>query len=195
MGKKSLFHFLTEDISFQNQAWFEFRYPVLFKEDSFMIESLNFPKVEANVGNIYLDGYKIPVHSTGAFDNEISFSMYVDERDLRWDGKYFRIFNSLLNNDHKLIASTRNKYESIWLDDALVAKIIPLSGAIGGEDGYFDAAINDRTIILYNALIKSISIAGGFVSNSTTLAKFDVSMTYSFFEHYDKRFESSDDGN
>lgn len=195
MSRNSLFQFLTKPINFQIQSMFEFRYPVLFDDDSFLIDQLNFPQIEANTGLVYLDGYPIPVHSTGKFgNNEITFSMYVEEEDFslgrKGAGKYYKIFNSLLSQDHTLIDDVRSGIT----DSALVAKIIPVSAQVNGEAGYYDLDVNNRTTILYNALIKSMSLSGGFSSNSQTLAKFDVSMTFSFMEHYYRRFEISQDG-
>lgn len=174
--RQSFYNFLKNNsYAYQNQAMFEFRYPVLFEEDSFMIDQLNFPKLDTNIGNVYLDGYKIPVHSTALFDNEITFTMYVDERDLRKNGKYFQIFNSILEPEHFLKGIKQSSG---------IATIIPISTTFetyeaGGKDE------NDRTIILYNALIKSISLQGGFSSNSIATLKYDIAMTYSFFKHVD----------
>lgn len=172
----------------QLQAMFEFRYPVLFGNDSFLIEQINFPKVDTNVGNVYLDGYKIPVHSTAQFDNEISFTMYVDERDFKYDGRYFSVFRTLLDPTHRLYGN--DNYITQLITDALQsenstrnAKIIPLSGKYINDEKQRDTEEMDKTIVLYNALIKSIVLSGGFSYNSQALAKFDVVMTYSFMDH------------
>lgn len=187
MSKKTLYQFLRNEISYQNQALFEFRYPVLFDEDSFMIDQLNFPKLDTNMGYIYLDGYRIPVHSTGLFDNEISFSLYVNENDLHYNGKYFKIFNSILDKNHEL---PYNEFtQNTNTITPIIAYITPLSTSINMESSDLKSDTNNRTILLYNALIKSIGLQGGFSSNSTALAKFDVTMTYSFFSHNDRRFD------
>jgi len=194
MSIKKLYDFLVKPIDFQIQSMFEFRYPVLFDDDSFLIEQLNFPQLEANTGNVYLDGYQIPVHSTGKFgNNEITFTMYVEEKDFyispspggsKSPGKYFKIFNALLSNDHKIIDSLTGTYNS-----APAAKIIPLSAKRVEEDAYLNMNVNNKTMVLYNALIKSISLSGGFSANATTLSKFDVTMTFSYMEHFLDRFE------
>lgn len=184
MSINSLHQFVTNSITYQNQAMFEFRYPVLFEDDSFLIEQLNFPKVDSNVGYVYLDGYKFPVHSTALFDNEITFTMYVDEQYLLPSGKYYKIFNALLADDHVFNDITDKVYE---------AKIYPLSTNIeeylhDGPASHLFQLSPKREVVLKNALIKSISMAGGFSSNSTALAKFDVVMTYAYL-HHDKSLE------
>lgn len=172
----------------QLQAMFEFRYPVLFGKDSFLIEQINFPKVDTNVGNVYLDGYKIPVHSTAQFDNEISFTMYVDERDFRYNGRYFSVFKTILDPTHRLFGN--DDYITQLNSDATAiqseystrtASIIPISGTY--TNGFRDTEGTQKTIKLYNALIKSIVLSGGFSYNSQALAKFDVVMTYAFMDH------------
>ena len=162
----------------QNQAMYEFRYPILFENDSFLIEQVNFPKLDTNVGYIYLDGYRIPVHSAGQFDNEISFTMYAEESNFLPEGKYFKVFDSILDINHKLVPFDISKS----IDSAYTAKIIPLSTKYNaGERNSMDSK---SVIVLYNALIKSITLSGGFSSNSQALAKFDVTVTYAFFDNY-----------
>lgn len=121
--------------------------------------------------------------------------MYVEENDFHYEnGKYFKIFNSLLNNDHKLIDELG---DYAWAGaSSLVAEITPVCGKLDENYKYPDLKdenLNNKTTVLYNALIKSCSLSGGFSSNSTTLAKFDISMTFSFMEHYNEneRFENS----
>ncbi len=176
MSIKSIYDFLNQDskTGYQSQSMFEFRYPILFEDDSFLIDQLDYPKLDTNVGYIYLDGYKIPVHSTGSFDNEIRFSMYVRESDLDYNGKYYKIFHSLITDDKHIFD---DKHQT----EVIKAKITPLSYSETGDSLVND--INAKTIILYNAMIKSASMQGGFSSNSIALTKFDVTMTYAFFEY------------
>lgn len=185
MSISKLYDFLSKPIAFQQQAMFEFYYPFLFEENSFLIEQLNFPQVTTNTGFVYLDGYKIPVHSTADFGNEITFTMYAEENDFsQANGKYFDIIESFLNKDHNIYLSTHN---SQILNSPLIAKIYPLPS---NYDFYKTKPIkrdDTKAILLYNALIKTISLSGGFASNSITLSKYDVTLTYSFIDFPERK--------
>ena len=179
-SRKKLYDFVTSDISFQSQALFEFRYPALFDDNSFVIDQLDFPKFDTNIGEIWIDGYSIPVHSVPKFDTELTFSMYAKEDFLT--NEYAWIFNSIYDPGHDIgqfhgEATTRNPIE---------AYIIPL------KEPYNNTIKPVDTLVLYNALIKSISLSGGFSANAQALLKFDVALTFSYFKKLRKNTLSFD---
>ena len=101
--------------------------------------------------------------------------MYVESDFLKPDEKYYKIFRSIVEFDTHNILDTLETP----LVDIPTAWIIPL------PTESYNKPINtfiDRKIILHNALIKSISLQGGFTSNSIALSKFSVSMTYAYFD-------------
>lgn len=171
----NLYTFLKNSkFNYQKQAEFEFRYPVLFHDNSFKIEQLSFPIIDTNIGYAYINGYQIPVHSTPKFDNEISFTMYVEENFLL--GEYKAIFDTIIDETHDITLSSFNKniQRRIYGNNALL-------------EAYIFPTIPDNKekinsgLVLENALFKSISMAGGFSANSIALSKFDIKMTYSRF--------------
>lgn len=197
-SSNSLYNFITSSTyTFQSQAEFEFRYPVLFNENSFKIDQLSFPTIDTHVGNVYINGYEIPVHSMPKFEHEINFTMYVEEEFLL--GEYGLIFSTILSEHHDIarIDTFYNRTSNITngvntTPDLIYAYIIPTShnSKLPVEDfsrdqAEYDAAFDiskyQNYLVLENALIKSISMAGSFSANSTTLTKFDVKMTFSQF--------------
>lgn len=169
-SRKSLYDFVVSDIAYQNQASFEFRYPSLFDDNSFLIDQLDFPRLDTNVGNIWIDGYAIPVHSIPKFDTEMKFVMYVKEDFLK--NEYSWIFKTILSETHDI----GEFYGDTNTEKPIEAYIIPL------KHTYKNTRKTVDTLVLYNALIKSISLSGGFSANSQALLKFDVSLTFSYFK-------------
>ena len=189
MSVQNLTNFLNKNISYQQSAMFEFRYDGLFNKESFLIEQLNFPTLKTNTGYVWLDGYKIPVHSTAEFGNSFTFTMYIDEdmfiinsnnpySDDSYEGKFYQVYHSMLDMNH--VFSSKNPR------NVMDAEIIPLSTRrVGNKYRY------EPSIIFHNALIESISLGGGFSSNATTLAKFDVGMTFSYMDFSNKKIEAA----
>jgi hypothetical protein len=174
LKNNNLHEFLNSDKIYQLNSRFEFRYPILFDDNSFLIDQIVFPKIEANIGNIWIDGFAIPVHSTAKFDNDITFTMYVPEHFLQYE--YNWIFNSFLSDKHSIIDNFVEQKTGNSIND-FNAYLIPLSSE------YIKPPVkSDFSIELYNAKIKSISMPGGFSANSQALAKFDIALSYSFFE-------------
>lgn len=169
-SRKSLYEFITNGIAYQNQAAFEFRYPALFDDNSFLIDQLDFPRLDTNVGNIWIDGFAIPVHAMPKFDTELKFVMYVKEDFLK--NEYSWIFKTILSEKRDI----GEFHGEATTEKPLEAYIIPL------KHTYKNTRKTSDTLVLYNALIKSIALSGGFSANSQALLKFDVSLTFSYFK-------------
>ena len=188
MPLKSLYDFVTQDVSLQTQSNFEFRYPILFKEDSFLINQIDWPNVELNQGNVYIDGYAIPVFSSPKYGTEIKFSMYVPEPFFT---KYTEIFNAIINKSDNITENDNNsvRYYAEQLFSSPYAEIIPLNPEISRTmtGDFVTSLFKSNSLLpsslkLVNARIKSLSMNSGFTANSIALAMFDVTMTFSYFE-------------
>lgn len=173
-SRRKLYDFIASDISFQSQAMFEFRYPALFEDNSFLIEQLNFPKIDTQIGDVWVDGFAIPVHSVPKFDTELSFTMYAKEDFLT--NEYAWVFNSICDPEHDI-----GKFQGeTTTNRPIEAYIIPL------KEPYKNTTTKVNTLVLYNALIKTISLSGGFTANTQALLKFDVALTFSYFKIEEK---------
>lgn len=176
MALQKLHEFLSSGLTFQKQAMFEFRYPTLFDEESFLIDQLGFPKLDTTIGYAYVDGLQIPVHSTVKPDNEITFAMYVEEEFLKDGGKFASIFAMLLDEDHR-------ENFNCNAGDIINAYIFPLKTPKYGEK----QSDNFDCLTLCNAIIKSIALNGGFSANSSTLIKFDVTLSFSYIQKSNRK--------
>lgn len=200
-GRKNVYDFLLSRTTFQLQSNFEFRYPKLFDDNSFLIDQINMPQLSTKVGMVYLDGLQIPVHSAPEFgDNELTFTMYVPEKFL--EGPYGIIFQTILDKNHDITKwANRNRETGTELpgkdgeEKMINAYIIPTESTTSKDELYpqYGTCKSDdasdvqkgspyNTIVLRNAIIKSITFSGGFSANSVALLKFDVTMTFSCFD-------------
>lgn len=94
--KKGLYDFLQSNPSLQLQANFEFRWPLVFNDDSFLIDTLEVPEVDSTQGYMYLDGYQLPVLGTPRFTNAIRISFWVKEPFIE---TYEPLFNELFGQE------------------------------------------------------------------------------------------------
>lgn len=92
-SNKSLYDFIQSNPSLQLQANFEFRWPLIFNENSFLVDTLEIPEVDSTQGYMYLDGYQLPVLGTPRFTNTIRLSFWAEEPFI---SKYILLFNELI---------------------------------------------------------------------------------------------------
>ena len=93
-SNKSLYDFIQSNPSLQLQANFEFRWPLVFKDNSFLVDTLEVPEIDSTQGYMYLDGYQLPVLGTPRFTNTLRVSMWAEEPFMN---KYGILFTELLN--------------------------------------------------------------------------------------------------
>lgn len=197
---RKLYDFLNDSRKpYQSQAMFEFRYPKLFDDNSFLIEQVNFPKIDTNTGYVYIDGYEIEIHSTPKFDKEVSFSMYVEEGFLESnDGKYKYIFDNITNINSITGSNTTNRLFNTIYDNVFNNSFLNLNSKYFKNKQIEDAYIiplasseyslkspkskSTNVLTLHNAMLKSIVMSGGFSATSQALLKFDVTFSYSYFD-------------
>lgn len=93
-SNKSLYDFIKSNPSLQLQANFEFRWPLVFKDNSFLVDTLEIPEIDSTQGYMYLDGYQLPVLGTPRFTNTIRLSFWAEEPFMN---KYGILFTELLD--------------------------------------------------------------------------------------------------
>ena len=89
----TLYDFINSNPSLQLQSNFEFRWPLVFNEDSFLVDTLEIPEIDSTQGYMYLDGYQLPVLSTPRFTNTIRLSFWAPEPFMN---RYGVLFDELL---------------------------------------------------------------------------------------------------
>ena len=170
--KKSLYDFIQSNPSLQLQANFEFRWPILFNDNSFLIDTLEVPEIDSTQGYRYLDGYQIPVLGTPRFTNVIRISFWAKEPFFE---KYIELFNELTTQQ----TLSQEKSE---------AYIIPVSTekVHSLETNEFE----NKVICLYDTKLKQITV-DEHSSSSQALMHVNITIAFGAFMVTDKKLNNS----
>lgn len=170
--KKSLNDFIKSNPSLQLQANFEFRWPVVFDKNSFLIDTLEVPEIDSTQGYRYLDGYQIPVLGTPRFTNTIRVSFWAEEPFLK---KYFELFNELVK--HETLGKEKSE-----------AYIIPVSTEKihSLEVDEFDK----KALCLYDTKLKQITV-DEHSSSSQALVHINLTIVFGAFDIVDRKLNNS----
>lgn len=181
-SSKSFFDFIKSNPSLQLQANFEFRWPILFEENSFLIDTLEIPEIDSTQGYIYLDGYQLPVLGTPRFTNTIRVSFWAKEE---FFNHYEILFKELL--EQKLEQSSQSS-------DAFILPCKSTDEFLGYRSILPDSFINwaqgasqTKVLRLYNARLKQIT-SDEHNSSSQTLMHINLTLVFDFFKLEDNNF-------
>lgn len=171
-SKKSLYDFIKSNPSLQLQANFEFRWPLVFNENSFLIDTLEIPEVDSTQGYMYLDGYQIPVLGTPRFTNAIRLSFWAEEPFFK---KYELLFNEL---------KSQKTLNAINQDSS--AYLIPVST----EETHSIANNDKKSLRLYDTKLKQISVDEHNAS-SQALVHINLTIAFGAFDVFEQKISNS----
>ena len=164
-SSKSFFDFIKSNPSLQLQANFEFRWPLAFEENSYLIDTLEIPEIDSTQGYMYLDGYQIPVLGTPRFTNTIRVSFWAKEPFLNnGDSGYEIFFKELIK---QRISQQQGKSE---------AYIIPCS-----TPPHTDRMRAIKTFHFYDVKLKQITVDEHSAS-SQALVHINLTLTFGAFD-------------
>ena len=174
---KGFHDFLKSGSSLQLQSNFEFRWPLLFDKNSFLIDTLEVPEIDSTQGYMYLDGYQIPVLSTPRFTNTIRVSFWAEEPFLE---TYKPLFNEL---------TTQEKFNGLYIKNQTdfnknKAYIIPISTEEINPSNKNSVEYQDKAICLYDTRLKQITVDEHSAS-SQALMHINLTITFAIFNIVD----------
>ena len=161
-SNKSLYDFINSNPSLQLQANFEFRWPIIFNDNSFLIDTLEIPEIDSTQGYMYLDGYQLPILGTPRFTNSIRLSFWAQEPFL---GKYGILFNELI--EQKLDKQRRS-------DAFIIPRNTPESKAFVNSN-------NVLTLHLYDVKLKQIT-SDEHSSSSEALVHINLTLVFGAYD-------------